>query len=468
MPTVNQKDVFERSPPGVRKIVLATNIAETRYDITIDDVVFVIDCGKIKVKNFQPEMNLSSLDTQWVSKANAKQRRGRAGRVQPGHCFHLFTEFHYNSSQDYLPPEMLRTRLEELCLQIKLLKLGKIVPFISKAMQHPSVESITHAVETLIELNALDSNENLLPLGYHLARLPVEPHTGKMILFGAMFCCLDPILTVAASLSFKDAFIIPMGKENLADEARKRLAGESRSDHIMLMNAFKGWEESKRNGENRSYCWSNFLSENTLKMLLEMKKQLAQLLYSVGFLASQEVKHPQSNINSKNLALIKAVLCAGFYPNVAEIVKVPNVKSSQYKTVSMLIKDHTKVMAHPKSVNSRQTYFDSVWMVYYYKLKTKKDKGQELVCVDDWIKFRASFSTAQLVKDLRCELDKLLSNKITHPGPTVWDNADSEGAIMNAIIDLIAGEEKGYARFGGRLGGSIGKKALKKRSAQLL
>ncbi|KAH9510375.1 ATP-dependent DNA/RNA helicase dhx36 [Bulinus truncatus] len=186
----------------------------------------------------------------------------------------------------------------------------------------------------------------------------------------------------------------------------------------------------------------------------------------------------------ENLALIKAVLCAGFYPNVAEIVKVPNVKSSQYKTVSMLIKDHTKVMAHPKSVNSRQTYFDSVWMVYYYKLKTKKvyihdstmvspypllffggnikitkDKGQELVCVDDWIKFKASSSTAQLVKDLRCELDKLLSNKITHPGPTVWDNADSEGAIMNAIIDLIAGEEKGYARFGGQLGGSIGKKS---------
>ncbi|CAL1527826.1 unnamed protein product [Lymnaea stagnalis] len=484
MPTVNQREVFERPPPGVRKIVIATNIAET--SITIDDVVFVIDCGKIKVKGFQPEINLSSLETQWVSKANAKQRRGRAGRVQPGYCFHLYTEFQYSLAPDYLPPEMLRTRLEELCLQIKLLKLGYIVPFISKAMQHPSKEAITHAVETLMELNALDANENLLPLGYHLARMPVEPHTGKMILFAAMFCCLDPILTVAASLSFKDAFTIPLGKEHLADQTRIRLSGDSKSDHIMLINAFKGWEDSLRRGTSQRYCWENFLSDNTLKMLRDMKKQLAELLYDIGFIDSKDPKNLSANKNSDNQGLVKAVLCAGLYPNVAEITKVPTAKSSKYRGaggLGMLVKDNTKIQAHPKSVNMKQTFFESKWMVFYHKLKTTKvyihdctmvspypllffggeikilkEGGMDLVSVDDWVKFKASASTAQLVKDLRQQLDKLLTKKITDPGPTCWDQTTSEGALMAAIADLITMEEKGYTVRGQSMGGSIGKK----------
>ncbi|XP_059141900.1 ATP-dependent DNA/RNA helicase DHX36-like [Physella acuta] len=480
MPTVNQREVFERPPPGVRKIVIATNIAET--SITIDDVVFVIDCGKIKVKDFKPEMNLTSLEPKWVSRANAKQRKGRAGRVQAGHCFHLFTQFHFNLLQDYLPAEMLRTRLEELCLQIKLLKLGKIVPFISKAMQHPSMESIEHAVETLIQLNALDAAENLLPLGYHLARMPVEPHTGKMILFGAMFCCLDPILTVAASLSFKDAFTIPLGKEHIADQIRVKLAAESKSDHIMLINAFKGWEESLTHGNNRNYCWENFLSENTLKMLRDMKKQLAELLYDIGFVGSKDPKHPQANVNSGNLGLIRAVLCAGLYPNVAQVCKVPGQKSGKFMSVGMKIKDGSKVQAHPKSVNMKQSFFESKWMVFYHKLKTTKiyihdstmvspypllffggeikitkENGIELISVDDWVKFKASSSTAHMVKDLRQQLDKLLTKKITTPGPTCWKMSDPEGALMSAIADLITMEDRGYTIRGQSMGGSIGK-----------
>ncbi|RUS82845.1 hypothetical protein EGW08_009367, partial [Elysia chlorotica] len=465
MPTVNQREVFERPPPGVRKIVIATNIAET--SITIDDVVFVIDCGKIKVKDFRPEMNLTSLEPQWVSKANAKQRRGRAGRVQAGHCFHLYTKFCYDSRQDYLPPEMLRTRLEELCLQIKLLKLGMIVPFIGKAMEHPSMEAIQHAVDTLIDLQSLDRAENLLPLGYHMARMPVEPHTGKMILFGAMFCCLDPVLTVAASLSFKDAFTIPLGKEGQADEARKRLSENSKSDHIMLINAFRGWENSLKYGESQSYCWQNFLSPNTLKMLRDMKQQLAELLYNIGFVGSKNPKDEASNINSGSWSMIRAVLCAGLYPNVAQVTKVPKPRggSKPFSGVKMSVKGDGKVFAHPKSVNYVQSFFESKWMVFYHKLKTSKvyvhdstmisaypllffggeieiiqEEGTELVSIDNWVKFKADRSTAMLVKDLRRQLDKLLGQKITKPGPTRWSKGEKEGALMTAISDLICTE----------------------------
>jgi len=479
MPTVNQREIFERPPPGVRKIVIATNIAET--SITIDDVVFVIDGGKIKVKDFNPEVNLTSLEPQWVSKANAKQRRGRAGRVQAGYCFHLYTAFRFDLCQDYLPPEMLRTRLEELCLQIKLLKLGRIVPFISKAMQHPSMEAITRAVETLIELNALDADENLLPLGYHLARMPVEPHTGKMILFGAMFCCLDPILTVAASLSFKDAFTIPLGKEADADRARQKLSKGSKSDHIMLINAFSGWESSMQRHESGQYCWQNFLSESTLRMLRDMKKQLAELLYDTGFVSSKNPKDPEVNINSNNLSLIRAVLCAGLYPNVGQVIKVPK-GNKRGASVTLSLKDESRVVAHPKSVNSDQPYFESKWLVFYYKLKTTKvyvhdstmvspypllffggnikilqEQGQEVVSVDDWVIFKASASTAQLVKDLRQQLDKVLTKKITSPGPTSWDPNTSEGALMAAISDLLSTEDLGQSHKGQNTAGSIGR-----------
>ncbi|XP_067658933.1 ATP-dependent DNA/RNA helicase DHX36-like [Haliotis asinina] len=464
MPTVNQREVFNKPPPGVRKVVIATNIAET--SITIDDIVYVIDCGKIKVKDFQPENNLSTLEAKWVSKANSKQRRGRAGRVQPGVCYHLYTGLKWTEVDDYLPPEILRTRLEELCLHIKLLKLGKIEPFISKAIQQPSMEALHRAIITLQNLNALDKDENLLPLGYHLARMPVDPHTGKMILFGAMFCCLDPILTVAASLSFKDAFFIPLGKEEEADRARKALSEDSKSDHIMLIKAFEGWERAKSRGNDRDYCWQNFLSPSTLRLLKDMKGQLAQLLLELGFIKNKNPKDLAANVNSNNYGLVKAVLCAGLYPNVAKVAKCPRPGAPPYKMVSLYTRHEGKADVHPKSVNSRENFFESKWMVFYHKLKTTKvyvhdctmvspypllffggdigsgkDGDQDTVSVDDWIVFKASPTTAQLVKDLRRELDKLLEHKITHPGPTSWNEAEKEGALMRAISDLITTDE---------------------------
>ncbi|OXB63147.1 hypothetical protein ASZ78_000379 [Callipepla squamata] len=270
MPTVNQTQVFKKTPPGVRKIVIATNIAET--SITIDDVVFVIDGGKIKETHFDTQNNISTMAAEWVSKANAKQRKGRAGRVQPGHCYHLYNGLRASLLDDYQLPEILRTPLEELCLQIKILKLGGIAYFLSKLMDPPSRDAVMLAINHLMELNALDRQEELTPLGVHLARLPVEPHIGKMILFGALFCCLDPVLTIAASLSFKDPFVIPLGKEKVADARRKELSKNTKSDHLTVVNAFT--------------------------MLHNMKGQFAEHLLAAGFVNSRDPKDPKSNTNS--------------------------------------------------------------------------------------------------------------------------------------------------------------------------
>lgn len=475
MPTVNQTQVFKRPPPGVRKIVIATNIAET--SITIDDVVYVIDGGKIKETNFDTNNNISTMTAEWVSLANAKQRKGRAGRVCPGKCYHLYNGLRASLLDAYQLPEIMRTPLEELCLQIKILKLGFIARFLEKALDPPTEKAVNLAIKNLIDLNALDRSENLTALGFHLARLPVEPHIGKLILFGALLGCLDPVLTIAASLSFKDPFFIPLGKEKMADMRRRTLSRNSKSDHLTIVNAFQGWEEAKQRGSRyeREYCWDNFLSANTLQMLHNMKGQFTEHLMNAGFVSSRDPKDPKSNVNSDNEKLIKAVIVAGLYPKVAMIRPSHSKKRPGVKVYTQA---DGKVCIHPKSVNYEETEFNYTWLIYHLKMRTssiflydctevspfsllffggditiQKDEDQETIAVDQWIVFRSPARIAHLVKSLKRELDSLLEEKIRNPAPVDWQNRQSKDcAVITAIIDLIttqekpAGSTKGYGR----------------------
>uniref|UniRef100_A0A8D3AK81 ATP-dependent DNA/RNA helicase DHX36 n=1 Tax=Scophthalmus maximus TaxID=52904 RepID=A0A8D3AK81_SCOMX len=465
MPTVNQTQVFKRPPPGVRKIVIATNIAET--SITIDDVVYVIDGGKIKETNFDTNNNISTMTAEWVSLANAKQRKGRAGRLRPGKCYHLYNGLRASLLDAYQLPEIMRTPLEELCLQIKILKLGSIARFLEKALDPPTEKGISLAIKNLTDLNALDHSENLTALGFHLARLPVEPHIGKLILFGALLGCLDPVLTIAASLSFKDPFFIPLGKEKMADMRRKTLSRNSKSDHLTIVNAFQGWEEAKRRGARyeKEYCWDNFLSANTLQMLHNMKGQFAEHLMRTGFVSSKDPRDPKSNVNSDNEKLIKAVIVAGLYPKVATIKPSHSKKRPGVKVYTQA---DGKVCIHPKSVNAEETEFNYTWLIYHLKMRTssiflydctevspfsllffggditiQKDEGQETIAVDKWIVFRSPARIAHLVKSLKKELDSLLEEKIRNPAPVDWENRQSKDcAVITAIIDLITTQEK--------------------------
>uniref|UniRef100_A0A8C5IEW1 RNA helicase n=1 Tax=Junco hyemalis TaxID=40217 RepID=A0A8C5IEW1_JUNHY len=450
MPTVNQTQVFKKTPPGVRKIVIATNIAET--SITIDDVVFVIDGGKIKETHFDTQNNISTMAAEWVSKANAKQRKGRAGRVQPGHCYHLYNGLRASLLDDYQLPEILRTPLEELCLQIKILRLGGIAYFLSKLMDPPSHDAVMLAINHLMELNALDRQEELTPLGVHLARLPVEPH---------------------------DPFVIPLGKEKIADARRKELSKNSKSDHLTVVNAFTGWEEARSCGfrNEKDYCWEYFLSSNTMQMLHNMKGQFAEHLLAAGFVNSRNPKDPKSNTNSGNEKLLKAVICAGLYPKVA---KIRPSFSKKRKMVKVCTKTDGSVNIHPKSVNVEETEFHYNWLVYHLKMRTssiylydctevspycllffggdisiQKDKDQDTIAVDEWIVFQSPEKIANLVKKLRKELDDLLQEKIESPQPVDWDDIQSrDTAVLTAIIDLITTQEnEGVRNFAPRFQG---------------
>ncbi|TRZ01981.1 hypothetical protein DNTS_024156 [Danionella cerebrum] len=434
MPTVSQTQVFKKPPAGVRKIVIATNIAET--SITIDDVVFVIDGGKIKETHFDTQNNIRTMTEEWVSLANAKQRKGRAGRVSPGKCYHLYNGLRASLLESYQLPEIQRTPLEELCLQIQVLKLGPIASFLQKTLDPPSEKTIELAIEHLVDLNAMDRYEKLTPLGFLLARMPVEPHIGKMILFGALLGCLDPVLVIAASLSFKDPFFIPLGKEKIADQKRKMFSQSSRSDHLSVVNAFWGWEDAKRQGERceRDYCWENFLSSSTLQMIQNMKGQFAEHLLNAGFVNSKDPKDPSSNINSENEKLIKAVIVAGLYPKVAKIC--PSFKKRP-GPVKVYTKADGKIFLYDCTEVSPFSL-----LFFGGEVTIEKDQDQETIAVDKWIVFQSPGRIAHLVKDLKKELDALLEEKIKRPQPVDWKNRQSKDcAVISAIIDLITTQE---------------------------
>ncbi|RNC30432.1 putative RNA editing associated helicase 2, partial [Trypanosoma cruzi] len=202
-----QMRCFLPPPEGKVKLILSTNIAES--GVTIDDVAVVIDVGRAKEKSYimqkgttavgRNEMgSMSQLVTVYASRANCVQRRGRVGRTRPGICIRLYSKKHFQTVHDFQTPEMLRTPLDALCLQILALDLGEPANFLQQAIEPPSTEHIEAAMRRLEELGATTSTRQLTPLGLRLARLPVAPKVGKMVIMGAILRCLDTALTIAA------------------------------------------------------------------------------------------------------------------------------------------------------------------------------------------------------------------------------------------------------------------------------
>ena len=285
--TAEQRTIFEHPPGDARKIVIATNIAET--SITIDDVVYVVDIGKCKENGYDPNTRMQLLLERWVSRASAKQRRGRAGRVRPGRCFRVYTrQMHDEVFDEHTMPEIKRVPLEGLCLQIQLQRMsGGIAGFLGKALEPPEEDSIKSAIKTLRQIGALDDKENLTSLGEHLASLPVDVRVGKMLLYGAVLGCLGPVLTIAAVLGGRSPFVAPLDKRDDADAA-KRMFAEDQSDHLTNLNAFNAWLDARALGKGAEMAFTrdNFLSFRTLEGIADLRAQFAQLLHEAGFLGN--------------------------------------------------------------------------------------------------------------------------------------------------------------------------------------
>ncbi|XP_044519206.1 putative ATP-dependent RNA helicase DHX57 [Gracilinanus agilis] len=490
-----QQAVFVKPPVGVTKIIISTNIAET--SITINDVVYVIDSGKMKEKRYDASKGMESLEDTFVSRANALQRKGRAGRVASGVCFHLFSSHHYNNQllKQHLP-EIQRVPLEQLCLRIKILEMfsdHSLQSVFSQLIEPPRIESLRTAKVRLQDLGALTSDEKLTPLGYHLASLPVDVRIGKLMLFGAIFRCLDPALTIAASLAFKSPFVSPWDKREEANQKKLEFA-LANSDYLALLQAYKGWRLCIKEGARASYnyCRENFLSGRVLQDIASLKRQFTELLSDIGFVKeglrardiekrwSQggdgilEATGEEANSNAENTKLISAILCAALYPNVVQ-VKTPEGKFQKTSTgavkmqpkveeLKFVTKNDDYVHIHPSSVNYQTRHFESPYLVYHEKIKTsrvfirdcsmvsvyplllfgggqvnvKLKKGEFIVSLDDgWIRFAASsHQVAELVKELRCELDQLLQDKIKNPSMDLC-TCPRGSRIISMIVKLV-------------------------------
>ncbi|KAI9029584.1 P-loop containing nucleoside triphosphate hydrolase protein [Phycomyces nitens] len=373
----HQERAFDIPPDGIRKIVLSTNIAET--GVTISDVTVVVDTGMAKVVSYDEKKKITRLRQTFVAKANARQRRGRAGRVQEGICFHMFSQHRYELMANYETPEILRLPLEELCLRIKVCGLGSIRDVLNSALDAPSTTMIDNAIQTLQEVQALsvDGVETLTPLGVHLSNLPVDVHVGKMILFGAIFQCLDPVLTIAASLSFKSPFVRPFGKESEADVARARFQ-HAESDFWTIYMAYKAWRAKLLQVQGkpgwirkmREFCSTNFLSQQNLEMIEDMKKQYLGLLISIGFVNAKgnplddyEIKRSLKlcqipsvyDTYSDSIPIVNAAIVAGLYPKVA----------ARARDTGLFMTDKLAMHIHPSStLFGREKQLKSEFLVY--------------------------------------------------------------------------------------------------------
>ncbi|KAF8766215.1 hypothetical protein HU200_007721 [Digitaria exilis] len=352
IPSSEQKKVFKRPPEGVRKIILSTNIAETA--VTIDDVVFVIDSGRMKEKSYDPYNNVSTLHASWVSKASARQREGRAGRCQPGICYHLYSRFRASSLPDYQIPEIKRMPIEELCLQVKLLDPNcKIADFLNKTLDPPIPETLRNAISVLQDLGALTQGEQLTELGEKLGSLPVHPSTTKMLLFAILMNCLDPALTLACAAEYRDPFFLPM-----APDERKRAAAAKVelaslyggfSDQLTVVAAFDCWRRAKDRGQESQFCTEYFVSSNIMHMLSNMRKQLRNELSQRGFVPADT---SACSLNSKDPGIMRAVLMAGAYPMIGRLL--PPCKKAKNAVVETA--SGAKVRLHPHSCNFNPSF----------------------------------------------------------------------------------------------------------------
>ncbi|MQM14756.1 hypothetical protein Taro_047692, partial [Colocasia esculenta] len=341
IPSIEQKKVFKRPPTGVRKIILSTNIAETA--ITIDDVVFVIDSGRMKEKSYDPYNNVSTLLSSWVSKANARQREGRAGRCQPGICYHLFSKTRAAALPDH---------------QVKLLDANcKIMDFLEKTLDPPVPEAIRIAIVVLRDIGALTHDENLTELGEKLGALPVHPSVSKMLLFAILMNCLDPALTFACVADYRDPFVLPMAPEERKKAAMAKAELSSLyggcSDQFIVIAAFDCWKRAKDKGLENQFCSRFFVSSGTMNMLHGMRKQLESELLKNGFIPDDL---SICSLNAQDPGILRAVLTAGTYPMVGRMLPpLKNAKRTVVETAS-----RAKASLHHHSSNFKLSFNRSI------------------------------------------------------------------------------------------------------------
>ncbi|GBE77943.1 P-loop containing nucleoside triphosphate hydrolase protein [Sparassis latifolia] len=365
IPIAEQQVIFDPPPDGVRRIILATNIAET--SVTIPDVVYVVDSAKIKEQRYDPERHISSLVSAWVGSSNLNQRAGRAGRHRPGEYYGILTRKFADELHPHQTVEMKRVDLSNVVMHIKALNFPgmTVEEVLAETIEPPAPERVEAAVKSLQMVGALDSHNNLTSLGRVLLQLPVDVQMGRLVLYGCFFRCLDQALTLAAILTNRDPFVSPFHlKAEAAAKKNSWSPEEFRSDALTVLRAFNAWWDLQKRGHYISanrFCMDNFLAKPTLLMIQKIKEQLLQSVHQAGvitvsaggsvmsrphgsFKGQSYVVPDELDRNADSMPLLAALIAIASQPKYA-------IRTSErvYRTAV-----DKSVFIHPSSVNHRK------------------------------------------------------------------------------------------------------------------
>lgn len=358
LPRSDQELVFGPTPRGKRKIIVATNIAET--SVTVPGIVYVLDCGFSKQRFYNPETDVEALVTAPISRASAQQRAGRAGRVRPGKCYRLYTEESFlNDMAAEAVPEMQRSNLVNPVLQLKALGIDNIMRFDWPAAPPP--EAMVRALELLFAIGVLDDHAKLTsPTGFQVAELPLEPMLSKMLLASEELGCSQEALTIAATLSVQSIWVSSRGRQKELDEARDRFA-VAEGDHVTFLNVYQAFLNSKMSGQ---WCHQNCINYQAMKKVVEVREQLSKLLRRLGITLKSCGRDTE--------AVRKAVTC-GFFANACQLQTGGAVEC--YKRV----RGGQELVIHPSSVLFRCS---PKWVVFHAVMVTERYYMREVSAIE--------------------------------------------------------------------------------------
>ncbi|ONK64758.1 uncharacterized protein A4U43_C07F29560 [Asparagus officinalis] len=353
LPTELQAKIFEPTPEGARKVVLATNIAET--SLTIDGIKYVVDPGFCKIKSYNPRTGMESLLINPISRASAMQRAGRSGRTGPGKCFRLYTAYNYHHDlEENTVPEIQRTNLANVVLTLKSLGIHDLVNF--DFMDPPPSEALLKALEQLFALSALNSRGELTKVGRRMAEFPLDPMLSKMIVASDKYKCSDEIISIASMLSVGNSiFYRPKDKQVHADNARLNFHTGNVGDHIALLNVYNSWKETNFSTQ---WCYENYIQVRSMKRARDIRDQLEGLLERVEI---------ELTSNPGDLDAIKKAITSGFFHHSARLQK-----TGAYRTV----KNPQTVYIHPSSGLAQVL---PRWVIYHELVLTTKEYMRQVI-----------------------------------------------------------------------------------------
>lgn len=364
-----QRKIFEHTSTGTRKIILATDIAET--GITVSDVVYVIDSAIRKESRWDDNKDLLCISNNWVSQANIHQRKGRAGRVKPGESYHIITKAQYAKLMPHPLPQVLCSPLEKVVLDTKSYTNEKAEQFLSGLLQPPNPVAIQKAVNNLIDLGVLDDEENLTALGKRIILFPLHPKFSKALVYSSIFNCIHPIITIAGVFSGENNLFYGVLDHKSEIRENKKLYHPS-SDHIALAWIFKQW--FKHNTMNSHliprFCKQMKLRQNRMEILNQIRNTFIQHLIQCRLLSKNTTYSNCDNFDvmnkyENNDELVRALL----YSATQQLIEHKNIgfkKGILRQGVSKLqTQGRAIAVISGESVNYKRKVYPTSYLTYF-------------------------------------------------------------------------------------------------------